>query len=156
LEATKVLVKEGDLAIITCPSCRKTKKVSVAAYKEKRKPELRIRCSCESIFYLCLEYRKHPRKSVKMLGKSINLSQHRKNQDIILMNISLWGIGFCPMNKYEIKKDDRLQVSFTLNDNNSTAVEAIATVRAASKDYIGCEFNAIENFRSSLGFFLLG
>jgi len=155
MEATKVLVKEGDVAIIICPFCRKTKKFSVAPYKEKRKRELRIKCSCDKTFCLCLEYRKHPRKSVKLLGRSINLSLHRKSQDIIIMNISLGGIGFIPMKKYEIKKDDRLQVSFILNDCKNTPVETTATVRAASKDYVGCEFNTTESFLPSLGFYLL-
>lgn len=155
MEASRVLVKEGDVAIITCPFCRKTKKVSVAPYKEKRKRDLRIKCSCEKIFSICLECRKHQRKSVKLLGKSINLSQHRKSQDIILRNISLGGIGFYPMKKYEIKKDDRLQISFSLDDSNSTPIETSATVRAASKDYVGCEFNTPESFKPTLGFYLL-
>jgi hypothetical protein len=155
MEASRVLVKEGDVAIISCPFCRKTKKLSVVPYKEKRKRELRIKCSCEKIFSISLEYRKHQRKTVKLLGKSINLSQHRKSQDIILMNISLGGIGFCPMKKYEIRKDDRLQVLFALNDSNNTPIETSATVRTASKDYVGCEFNNTESFRPSLGFYLL-
>jgi hypothetical protein len=156
MEAKKVLVKEGDVAIITCPFCRKTKKLSVAPFKEKRKRELRIKCSCEKIFSICLECRKHQRKDVKLLGKSINLSQHRKSQDIIIINISLGGIGFNPMKMYEIRKDDRLQVSFSLNDSNNTPIETAATVRAVSKDYVGCEFNTTESFKPTLGFYLLG
>lgn len=156
MEAKKVLVKEGDVAIITCPFCRKTKKLSVAPFKEKRKRELRIKCSCEKIFSICLECRKHQRKDVKLLGKSINISQHRKSQDIILINISLGGIGFKPMKKYEIRKDDRLQVSFSLDDSNKTPIETTATVRAVSKDYVGCQFNTTESFKPTLGFYLLG
>lgn len=156
MEAKKVLVKEGDVAIITCPFCRKTKKQSVAPFKEKRKRELRIKCSCEKIFSICLECRKHQRKYVKLLGKCINLSQHRNSQDIILINISLGGIGFNPMKMYEIRKDDRLQVSFSLNDSNNTPIETTATVRAVSKDYVGCEFNTTESFKPTLGFYLLG
>jgi len=155
MEATKVLVKEGDVAIITCPLCRRTKKLSLAADKKQRKRELRIKCSCDKIFCVCLEYRKHPRKAVNLLGRSINLSQHRKSQDISIMNISLGGIGFCPMKKHDIKKDDRLQISFALDDCNNTPLETIASVRTASKDYVGCAFNTTESFRPSLGFYLL-
>ncbi len=155
MEAGKVLVKEGDNATITCPICQKSKKISVAKYKEQSKRELRIKCSCGNIFCLCLEYRKHPRKSVKLLGKSINLSKHRESQDIIIKNISLGGIGFYPFKKHRTEKEDRLQVSFALNDRNSTLIDTDATVRAAGKDYIGCEFNASETFMTSLGFYLL-
>ena len=155
MEVTKVLVKEGEVAIITCPSCRKAKKMSVAQYKEQKKRDLRIKCSCDNIFCLCLEYRKHPRKKVKLLGESVNLSHHRESQAIIIMNISLGGIGLRSFKKHRIQKDDHLLVSFALNDSNNTAIDAEATVRVANRHHVGCEFNTTEGFRSSLGFYLL-
>jgi hypothetical protein len=155
MEVTMVLVKKGDVAIVTCPFCRKTKKMSVAQYKEQGKRELRIKCSCDKTFCLCLEYRKHPRKKIKLLGESINLSQHRESQAIIIMDISLGGIGFRPLKKHRIQKNDRLLVSFALNDCNYTPIDTDATVRAVCRDHIGCEFNITEGFRPSLGFFLL-
>jgi hypothetical protein len=155
MEAGKVLVKEGDVAIITCPLCKKSKKLSVAKYKEIGKRELRIKCSCGNIFCLLLEYRRHPRKPVKLLGKSINLSKHRERQDIIVKNISLGGIGFYPFKTHRTQKDDRLQVSFALSDSNNTPIDTNATVRAAGKDYIGCEFNSSETIKTSIGFYLL-
>ena len=85
MQSRKVLVKEVDVVNITCPICLKTKQLSVARYKEIRKRELRIKCSCDNIFNLCLEYRKHPRKSVELLGCSTNLSKHRECQDIIIL-----------------------------------------------------------------------
>ena len=154
MEAEKIQVKEGDVAVITCPLCRKIKKMSVAKYKEKGKRELRIKCSCDNTFRLYLEYRKHPRKSVGLLGKSINLSKQRESQDIIIKNISLGGIGFCPFKKHRTRIDDQLQVSFELNGPDKIPIDADATVRAAGRDHIGCEFNAAENFRTALGFYL--
>ena len=156
MDAKKVLVKKGDVAIITCPFCRKMKKVSVTKYKEEKKRELSIRCSCGNIFCLCLEYREYPRKSVRLLGKSINLSKSRESLDIIIKNISLGGIGFYALKNNRTRKDDWLQVLFALNDCNNTPVDADTIVRAATGDYVGCEFKATENFRTSLGFYLLG
>lgn len=155
MEARKVLVKKGDVAIITCPFCRKTKKLSVVKYKEKRKRELRVKCCCDNIFCLCLEYRRHPRKPTRLLGKSINFSYNRENQDIIIKDISLGGIGYLTFKKHRTQINDRLHVLFELNDCNNTPIDTEATVRAASKDHIGCEFNATENFKTSLGFYLL-
>ena len=156
MEAAKVQVKEGDVAIITCPLCKKSKKISVTKYKEIRKRDLRIKCSCAYIFSLCLEYRRYPRKPVRLLGKSINLSQQRENQDIIIKNISLGGIGFYPFRKHRTRKEDRLQVTFALSDYNNTSVEADATVRSAGGDYIGCAFNDAAAIKSSLGSYLPG
>ena len=155
MQARKVLVKEGDVVNITCPICLKTKQLSVARYKEIRKRELRIKCSCDKIFSICLEYRKHPRKSVKLLGCSTNLSKHRECQDIIIKNISLGGICFSTFNKHRTEKNDQLHVSFELDDCNNSSIKSNATVRVIGNENIGCEFNANENFKTSLGFYLL-
>jgi hypothetical protein len=155
MQARKVLVKEGDVANITCPICLKTKQLSVARYKEIRKRELRIKCSCDNLFCLCLEYRKHPRKSVRLLGHSTNLSKHRERQDIIIKNISLGGIGFSTFNEHRTQKDDQMHVSFELDDCNNSQINSEAIVRSMSKDHVGCEFNTTEKFKTPLGFYLL-
>jgi glutaredoxin len=154
MEMKKVQVKERDIAIICCPFCQKTKKIPVGNYKETGKRELKIRCSCDKLFSISLECRRHYRKSTKLLGKSINLSNHREKQDIIIENISSGGIGFCPFKKHQTRKDDRLQVSFTLNDVQQTPIETHVTVQSSTDEYIGCEFNSTEKFKTSLGFFL--
>ena len=155
MEAKKVLVKENDAAVITCPFCHRVKEVSVTRYKERRKRELNIKCSCKSIFNICLECRKNPRKQTKILGKSINLSKHRETQDIIIKNITMEGIGFVPLRKNRTSKNDRLLVSFTLNDTNGTQIDTPVTVRNAFKGYVGCEFDSTEKFKTSLGFYLI-
>ncbi|MEK6198280.1 MAG: hypothetical protein N2B58_08915 [Desulfobacterales bacterium] len=143
---SKVMVKEGDVAIITCPSCREIKKISVLHYKETGQRELKIRCSCDTLFCICLEYRAHHRKPTRLLGKTINLSNHRENQDVIIKNVSRGGIGFCPFKKHRTRQDDLLQLS---------SIDTDVTVRSSTIDYIGCEFNSTEKFKTSLGFYLI-
>ena len=150
-----VLVKEGDVAIIICPSCREIKKISVLHYKETGQRELKIRCSCDTLFCICLEYRAHHRKPTRLLGKTINLSNHRENQDVIIKNVSRGGIGFCPFKKHRARQDDLLQVSFNLNGVQLSSIDTDVTVRSSTIDYIGCEFNSTEKFKTSLGFYLI-
>ena len=156
MEKIKVMVKEGDVAIITCPFCRKVKKAPVLHYKETGQRELKIRCSCDTLFCICLEYRKHHRKPTRLLGKSFNLSNRRENHDVIIKNVSLGGIGFCSFKKHRTLKDNRLQVLFNLNNVQHTPIDTYVTVRSATNDYVGCEFNSIEKFKTSLGFYLIG
>lgn len=156
MEVPKVLVKEGDIAIMTCPSCKKMKRFSVAQFKKTGKRQLLIKCNCGALIKCCLEFRQYPRKMVNFLGRSTNLSRHRECQDIIVRNLSLGGIGFCPGKRDRIRKDDRLLISFALKDSKNTFMKSEVVVRNASPDYIGCAFQASEDFRPELGFFLLG
>ncbi|MBW2471317.1 MAG: PilZ domain-containing protein [Deltaproteobacteria bacterium] len=155
MEARKVLVKENDEALIACPCCNITKKLSVEIYKQNSKRDLRIKCCCGNVFCLCLEYRKNYRKTVKLLGKSTNLSNHRESQDIIIKNISLGGVGFCPFAEHKIRQNDRLQVSFLLNDFNNTNINTDVTVRTVDNDYVGCEFNNTRKIKEEIGFYFL-
>ncbi len=107
------------------------------------------------MFRVCLECRRHYRKSTKLLGQCVNLSNHREKHDVIIKNISLGGIGFVPFRKCGARKDDRLQVSFNLNDLPYTPIDTHMTVRSTTNDYIGCQFNKTEHFKIALGFYLI-
>lgn len=155
MEIMKVMVKEGDIATITCPHCKKMKQASVSDYRTAGKRELKIRCSCDEMFTVSLECRQHYRKTTKLLGKSINLSNHLEQRDILIKNISTSGIGFCPFKKHKTRKDDRLQIIFNLNDAHYTPINAEVTVQNTSDEYIGCKFNSTEKFSKPLGFYLI-
>jgi len=155
MEPRKILVKEGDTAIVTCPFCQKMRKLSVGKYKEKGKRDLTIRCSCETVFQVLLEFRKYPRKSSKLIGHSVNLSKYREPQNILIKNISFGGVGFSTFDVHRTKKYDQLMLSFSLNDATNTHIDTQMTVRASEEDYIGCEFNSNDLFKKDLGFYLI-
>ena len=155
MEARKVLVNESDEAVISCPACSLVKKMSVGRYRKDSKRYLRVKCSCSKVFNLCLEYREYYRKSVKLLGKSINLSNHRETQDIIVKNVSLRGVGFCPFKKHRTRQGDRLQVFFELNDGYNSPIRTDVIVRRVEENYLGCEFINALKIREPLGFYLL-
>ena len=156
MKTKKLLVKEGNLAVVVCPFCLQTKNLSVSHCKETSKRELKIKCDCEEFLDICLEFRKHPRLETRLLGKSINLSNHRENQDVIIRNISLGGICLSPFSKdHRTKKDDQLHVSFALNNSKQTPIETKVSVRSVSSDFIGCEFNSTDHFKTALGFYLI-
>jgi len=48
-----------------------------------------------------------------------------------------------------------MQVSFNLNDVQLSSIDSDVTVRSSTIDYIGCEFNSTEKFKTSLGFYLI-
>ena len=154
METTKVIIQEDDIAVITCPFCLETRRLSVEQNCGAAKRALKIRCLCDKIFAVCLEYRRHERKATNLLGLSVNLTNHNSRQDIIIENISLGGLAFCPFKKYQISKEDMLKVSFNLNDSTQTPIDAHVTVRTATDNYVGCEFKATDKFITPLESFL--
>jgi hypothetical protein len=156
MKTHRVMVKEGDVAIIVCPFCHRTNKHSVTSFRERGRRNLRVRCCCEKMFDLTLEFRRHYRKPVKLLGRSINLSRHRMGGDVIIRNISMGGIGFYPFKENRSSENDLLQIIFELDDRCQTPINSKATVRNVGSDYVGCEFDNIDGFRKPLGFYLLG
>ena len=156
MKTRKLLIKENDIAVIVCPSCGQTKSLSVSHYKENRKRELRIKCSCGAFFDICLEFRRDPRQETRLLGKSINLSNHRESQVVIIKNISLGGVCLCPFSKnHRTRKEDQLQVIFTLNNLKQTPIETKVSVRSVFRELIGCQFNSTDHFKTALGFYLI-
>ena len=154
MELSKVVVREGDIAAVTCPFCRKTRKIPVTKYKNAGKRKLKIKCICDKVFSIYLEFRRHFRKPAGLLVESVNLSNDRGKENLVMKDISLSGIGLCPFKEHQIRKDDLLQVSFNLNDVRHTLIDADVTVRSTTDDYIGCEFNSTKKFMTPLGFYL--
>ncbi|MBW2466859.1 MAG: PilZ domain-containing protein [Deltaproteobacteria bacterium] len=153
MKVIEVIVKD-DVALISCPTCRKNRNISVGSFKETGKRNLKIKCDCEQIFGIFLECRKHFRKPAKLLGKSINLSNDRESHDIIIKNISAGGVGFCPFKSHGTRKDDYLQVSFILNDVEKTSIDTHVMVQSSTNEYVGCEFISTEKFKKPLDFYL--
>src|SRR6056300_1943068 len=120
MEISNVVVREGDIAIVTCPFCRKTKKISVIKYKNASKRKLTIKCICERVFSIYLEFRRHFRKPAGLLVESVNLSNDSEKENLVMKDISLSGIGLCPLKEHEVQKDDLLQITFNLNDAHHT------------------------------------
>ena len=154
METTKVIIQEDDVAVITCPFCLETRRLSVEQNSGAAKRALKIKCLCGKVFAVCLDYRKHERKATNLLGFSVNLTNHHEKQDIIIENISLGGLAFCPFQKHQISKEDLLKVSFNLCDSGQTSIDALVTVRTATDSYVGCEFKATDEFITPLESFL--
>ena len=154
METIKVVIQEEGIAVITCPFCLETMRLSAEQNSGAAKRALKVRCLCDKIFAVCLEYRRHERKATNLLGLCVNLTNNNEKQDIIVENISLGGLAFCPFKKHQISKEDLLKVSFNLSDRGQTSIDAHVTVRTATDSYVGCEFKTTDEFITPLESFL--
>jgi hypothetical protein len=74
MKTHKVFVRSDDNAVITCCNCCRQKILPVSSYKG-RKSRVKIKCGCNTVFTVDLEFRKKFRKKTNLPGKFTNHSQ---------------------------------------------------------------------------------
>ena len=156
METVKTFVREDDTATIVCPACGIPKNVSVASYKNKT-AELKVRCTCNTVFKVALDFRRFYRKSTNLPGRYKTLDPLGHGSGAIhIVNISKGGLGFSVSGINTIEKDYRLEVSFQLDDKKMTSLQKEVIVQSVEGDFVGCRFSSSELYEKELGFYLTG
>ena len=154
MKPQKAFVKEDGTTVLKCPHCRHARTVSVAELKGKKRI-LKIKCSCQQSYSVCLELRKTYRKKTKLNGHFVNLSLNNEKGAIIVKNASVGGLGFTVIGRNRIQKDHQLEVTFTLDDLHSSVISKQAVVRFVRDMFVGCDFRDANECDKALGFYLM-
>ncbi len=153
MDVEKVFVKENDIAIIKCPACRFVKKLSVAKYRQNRKP-LKIRCRCDHIFTILLDFRLQYRKDVSLTGTY----QLRPPADgaglMTVKNLSRTGVGFSVSGIHAIQVGQYARIEFTLDNPKQSKLDKKVKIISVNNNFIGCAFLDDQQFEKDLGFYL--
>jgi len=151
----KTYVRPDNTAVLTCPHCRRQKVVIAEAFKG-RKHKLKIKCACQSVFMVILEFRKRIRKPVNLRGTYINLSQDESTGALVIKDISVCGFAFSTFDGKKFNIGDELSIEFILDDEYNTDIRKEAVVRNIRPDAYGCEFEKHEDaFGSPLGYYIM-
>ncbi len=150
----KTFVRPNGTVTITCPSCDKSKNVSVSQFRDK-KHSLTINCVCKTKFTVELDFRKHYRKEVNLPGTyRIIKPLGGGNGDVQVLNISFSGLGFTFSGMDEIKKGQTVELTFQLDDKKQTKLVKQVVACSVSNNYVGSEFTDQDLFEKDLGFYL--
>ena len=153
METVKVFVGKGGSAGITCPYCQKHHLFSVEKYKGAKRI-LVTRCSCQQRFTIELNLRQFHRKAVELVGKFLNVSTRSgKWHAMMVIDLSLNGIGFTTMGSTDIKEGHQVRVRFTLDNKRATEIEREVSVVNIRKKHYGCQLLQ-KDFDKELGFYL--
>jgi len=155
VETITVHADEFEFLTIPCPSCGVSKILPAAKFKDK-KHQFIVRCRCEHRFKVRLNFRKHFRKIVKLMGEVMILSPRISAwKEITVCNLSMNGIRFKIIDGTAVEKGDRLQVRFTLDNKQRSLIEKKVCVRAVSGEgCLRCEFAGSAAEEKELGFYL--
>ncbi len=150
----KTFVKTNDTASIRCPSCGLVKNISVSRFRNSRHT-FKIRCSCGHTFLVALDFRRHYRKPTELTGtyKVLVPSDHGSGQ-IQVNNISRSGVDFSVSGRHTINIDQKIVITFKLDNKKETEIQKQVIVRRISDNSIGCEFIEQTQIGKDLGFYL--
>lgn len=175
MSAIKFFVNQEGIAAVECPQCKKSRSVSVAAYKGKKFTQ-KVKCPCGHIFTINLDFREHFRKqtllegnyrktnlSIKSLykklpNKNVNPHDHPDGAMKIctVKDLSLSGIGLDIWGQHTIEKGNELLIEFHLDDRHNSFIRCEVTVKTVRKNWVGAEFKdkSDVNRNRDLGFYL--
>ena len=150
----KTYVRPDNTAVLTCSHCG-AQKVILADTFQGYKHRLKVKCSCNEVFIVNLEFRNRIRRRTHLRGTYINHSQDDKNGHLIVKDVSVSGLSFTSLDIESVKVGDELKVDFTLDDEYQTEVSKELIVKNIRNKVAGCKFVTPEDvFGSHLGHYI--
>ena len=140
MESVKTYVQEDLTATIDCPVCKKSKRLSVAAFKNKKRT-LRVRCICGTTFFTLLDFRKERRKRVNLKGTYRTYRQdiHCEGK-MLISDISRGGL-MCKVTDYRgLVEGQILKLDYILDDIRQRKINKMGIIRHTQGMNVGCEF----------------
>jgi hypothetical protein len=92
------------------------------------------------------------RKSTSLKGKYTNLSLDDDSGPMIVQDVSMGGIGFEILGEILLEKEHDLEVTFTLDDKDSSFIRKLVVVKIVKGRYVGCEFKSSFGYDKALPF----
>ena len=149
-----VFVNSENKAIFTCPKCTKAKTVDISKLDiEKKKLNIRVKCTCGHIYPVVLERRKFYRKKTSLPGIFIS-EQNMKEFSMTVTNISRFGLEFNGSESEKLKVGDRIGVEFRLDDKSRSLIRKKIIIRKIEGKTVGAEFSFPDEYDKTLGFYL--
>jgi hypothetical protein len=153
-ETQKVFVSQNGAVIIKCPVCEAVKEYNVDKFRGV-KHSLSVKCRCQHLFSVNLEFRKFYRKTTRLSGDYMLLPEKINRGRMMVVNLSRGGAGLQITGAHRLQPGQEIQLSFTLDDRHQSLVGKRAVVRLIMRDYIGCEFVGDFTQDKALGFYLM-
>ena len=147
----KVYLNETRSGFVVCQRCGKSKQIH---FTNGHNPRSGVaKCACGNTFGVIFENRKHYRKPISLFGKCFAAGDTAEGATVKLADISQSGIRFAKMDGRPLQLNERIRVSFSLNNYTISCVASVYSIR---NEVIGAKFIDLdEHSKKVLGFFLL-
>lgn len=154
MKSLNAFVNKEHYSAFSCPSCQVTHRAYVAERKGSNH-KIAVNCDCGERFEVHLNFRQFYRKSVNLIGEILNVSTNSRDwRAILVVDLSMSGLRFKCVGLKGIENGHRLQVRFTLDDQQGNVIDKEIRVVDIRKDYYGCEFLNLAFEEKELGYYL--
>lgn len=151
----KIYVSQDGVAVMKCPACALVKSADVSKLRASTQHVIKVRCTCQSIFTVKLEFRRTYRKETKLAGDYQSLPTRKHTGRLTVVNVSKGGLGAQIIGANPFRVGDEARISFNLDDSHHSLIEKRVLVRLVKQNYIGCEFLDSTAHDKALGFYLM-
>jgi hypothetical protein len=147
-------IRDNGMATLICPACGSIRQIAADKFRH-RSHTITVRCICQQVFKILLDFRRHYRKNVSLTGSyEITRPGGVGGGLMQIHNISRGGLGFTISGQHRIAKDQELRIEFQLNDKKKTVLKKQVVVKAVQQNTVGCQFKCGDEMDKALGFFL--
>jgi hypothetical protein len=158
----KAFISSNNKVTFSCPQCKNTRIVDVAAYKALEKAvKIKVHCPCGHDYPVMIERRKQFRKAVSLPGTYTRIYNQRRagKGTMVVKDVSRNGLSLRVNDSAHMKTGDILEVSFKLDDAKRSAILKEVIIRKIVGYDIGTEFVSVNAGNASdkaIGFYLMG
>ncbi len=154
-KVAKTYVRPDNTAVLTCTHCGIQNVVKADLFMG-HKHKIKVKCSCQKVFIVNLEFRNRVRKQVNLRGTYINHSQKDCSGHLIIQNISVTGFAFTTYDGRDFNVGDELIVELTLDDEYETEMKKEVIVRSVGPNPTRCVFvESEDSFGSPSGHYVM-
>ena len=139
-------------AKIVCPDCEKTTLADITRYRDTHQA-FKVRCSCGWTFYVLVDTRKCYRKPTTLFGGYYS-AKSKKFEDVVVQNVSVKGLGFKTALAPAFSVGDTIDVEFTLDNPQKTAIQKRVLIRWIQENRVGGEFSDTY-YQRELGYYAM-
>jgi hypothetical protein len=155
METIIVHVDETNSAMLYCPFCGLTRRMSIEKQKNIRHKFI-SRCKCANRFKVQLNFRRHYRKETAQAGRFMAIPPNKSIWNSMhICDLSMTGVGFKFFNAFTTNKDNVLRVKFDLDNGQRTCIDKNVFVKFVGDKFLGCEFLDLAFEEKELGFYLV-
>ncbi len=139
MEVQSFFVDKDLTTSIKCPVCGNIKSFDVRKFKG-RTHNVRVKCTCDTVFPVNIDFRKSVRKDVNLPGFYSKLPHSGAWSDMKVVNLSMAGLAINPLGGHSVEAGQKLKVKFILDDIDGSFIEKNVGVVNIDGPQIGCEF----------------